>query len=254
MEPTYEDCDGIAVPQDTIGGIVLPPLSNPTDTLNKIMRNTNLSEAQLAKLRTMLSRFLSGDGNERWACIHKQLYRHMASNNLKFDFMMNSNNLVPQSYNPVTSTFSFLNDDSFNYPNIFEHEFFHAFQDMFIATDTYAIATSEGYPDGYTNIEFETAVFTDLLKTNTVEYGAFMNADEELREDYSGWLNLIKDNNKKYPTTFDDFQGRYNFFLKKFQFNSGYADKGQILLNMKPVSLLEVFFNFSMQINPMKPS
>ncbi|TDQ08232.1 hypothetical protein [Pedobacter metabolipauper] len=245
-DPIIEDCNGTYIPPVPSGGpgnVTLPPLPSPTDTLSKIMLTSNLSAAQLESLRSLLSRFLSGDGNSEWACIHKQLYRHMATNNLKFGFAMNQNIQAYQSYNPVSQTFSFNNNDSFIFTNTFEHEFFHSYQDMSIGTDGYAIGTvAGGYPDGYTNIEFETALFGDILKSRP-ESTAFVNANvsPELLLEYNTWLNSITMNNTKYPKTFEDLGGKYNYFLKKFKLYSGYADKGEILLNLKPVSLLNLF-------------
>lgn len=248
LDPIIEDCNGTYVPPNTGGGsdpgtVTLPPLSEPTDTLNKIMLNNNMSATQLQNLRTLLSRFLSGDGNTEWACIHKQLYRYMVTGNLKFNFSMNSSIQSEQAYNSVSQTFSFNNDNSFIDPTMFEHEFFHAYQDMFIGTDTYAVgAVAGGYPAGYVNIEFETALFGDIIRPRA-ESNAFINysVPQDVRNEYYAWLDSITANNTKYPKIFDDFAGKYNYFLKKFKLYSGYADKGEILLDLKPMSLLNLF-------------
>jgi hypothetical protein len=46
------------------------------------------------------------------------------------------------------------------------------------------------------------------------------------------------------PKQFDDFKGKYGYFLNQFyKFANGYADKVQINPNLMPTALLTIFSN-----------
>ena len=208
------------------------------------MKSNCLNSNQLDSLTNLMSSFLSGDGNTEWACLHKTQYNLMISKGAKFDFCMNSNMAYQQHYNAISESFNFQSGFSFILTTTFEHEFFHAYQDKFLSngTNQYAIGTSSSYPNGYINIEFETALYSDITR-DRVSQEALMNSDvpENVKIEYITWLNTITANNTTYPKTFTDFGGQYYYFMEKFKQYSGYTNKGSIDYNLKPLSLLNLF-------------
>jgi len=146
-----------------------PPAPSPKqDSLNKIMRDNCLNTAQLESLQTMVSKYIMGDGNADWGCLRKKQYDFLVSKGAKFGFCIDNNLSTLQSYNPQSRTFKFQDENTLNYSNFFEHEFFHGFQDFSISGGSaqYAARTSSGgYPDGYVNIEFETALYQDVIRS-----------------------------------------------------------------------------------------
>ncbi|TCD27280.1 hypothetical protein EZ456_08745 [Pedobacter psychrodurus] len=218
---------------------------DPTlDSLSKIIKNHCLSGPQLSSLTELFGRFISGDGNTEWACLHKKQYDMMISKGAKFSFCTNTNMSAQQSYNTVNNTFNFQSDFSLSLTNTFEHEFFHAYQDNFLTngTDQYAIGSNGNYPNGYPNIEFETALYGDIIR-DRISQDALNNSNvpQPIKDEYVVWLNSITANNTKYPKTFSDFDGQYYYFMEKFKQYSGYANMGAIDYNLKPNSLLNLF-------------
>lgn len=168
----------------------------------------------------------------------------MISKGAKFSFCTNANIPSQQSYNTVSNAFNFQGDFAFSLTSTFEHEFFHAYQDKFLTngTDQYARRTNGNYPNGYINIEFETALYNDITRDRSSQE-ALMNSNvpQSIKDEYINWLNNITTNNTKYPKTFDDFNGQYFYFVDKFKQYSGYVNMGNIDYNLKPLSLLNLF-------------
>lgn len=236
-----KDEEQFPTPED---GSPQPDIDPTLDSLSKLIKTHCLGGAQLNSLTELFGRFMSGDGNTEWACLHKKQYDLMISKGAKFDFCMKDNMQTQQSYNTVCNTFNFQNDFSLTLTNTFEHEFFHAYQDKFLAsgTDQYAIGTNGNYPSGYINIEFETALYGDIIRDRASQDALNnSNVPDDIKQEYRAWLDEITASNTKYPKTIADFGGHYFYFMEKFRQYSGYANMGNIDYNLKPNSLLNLF-------------
>lgn len=263
-EPAY--CDEPMVISETIVDMVCPsdpgdPCADPAnfgngdcgseweesddpsakDSLKKIMKDTCLNASQVDTLANMFKDWLNGQGQADAACLHKEQYEYMVSNGIKFSFCVNSNSPAYQSYNPINGGFQFQEENALKLSGTFGHEFFHAYQDAYLPNGTNQYAQGNGYPNGYINIEFETALYIDLMRPGA-DQTAFskLGIDENVKAEYILWLNSITANNTTFPTTFADFNGQYFYFLGLFKQHSGYSDMGNIINTMQPLSLLNL--------------
>ncbi len=219
-----------------------------TDPLDSILKDTCLNNIQMSTLRSMFSSYLEGDGNTELACLRKKQFDLMKDLGVKFGFCIKDIAGAVQAYNPKKDIFYFSTEVSLNYSNIFDHEFFHSYQNKYLSNGSanFAPVKNEStgittYPDGFINIEFETALYRDI--TNIGAQSAFYNNAVPISviTAYESWLDTITINNTKYPTSFTDFGGQYFYFMNLFKQYSGYADRGNIISTMTPSTLLNLF-------------
>ncbi|WP_316769430.1 hypothetical protein [Pedobacter frigiditerrae] len=126
-------------------------------------------------------------------------------------------------------------------PNVglFSHEFFHGFQDAFYpgGTSQYNTGTRTGFP----NLEFEQALFYDIINGSGSANAMGSTASIAVRDEYRAWISSITNNNTTYPKQFSDFGGQYYYFLNKFHQNAnGYSD-GLVKTDLPPNALLNIF-------------
>lgn len=242
-----EDCLGVV--HFATGECIEEEQEAPPEKLDSILKDTCLNTQQMLNLRLMFDSYLDGDGNAEWACLRKKQYDLMKSLGVKFGFCIKDLPGAVQSYDPKKDIFYFTNETALNYTYNFDHEFFHGYQNKSLTNGTlpYASITNPStgvttYPDGFINLEFETALYIDIVRSRD-DQSAFVTSTvpSAIKTEYLNWLNTITENNTKYPKTFADFGGQYFYFMEKFKQYSGYSDKGNIITNMTPITLLNLF-------------
>lgn len=96
---------------------------------------------------------------------------------------------------------------------------------------------------GYSNIEFEQALYGDIGYTSNPPT-TFNNGSETLQAEYLNWINQITDNRTTFPTEFSEIQDKYFYFLEKFrEVNAGNNYSSPSIPTLKPEAMLSIFKN-----------
>jgi hypothetical protein len=214
--------------------------TNQTDTaLTNIMRDHCLTDGQLNLLNQTVNDYISGQGDQVSRCIHKAIYLKMKANN-KIGFCVDSITYANVAgnglYNPVSKTLFWKSGLGVGHVPLFGHEYFHAFQDAH-----YTNGIQQYGNVGFPNIEFEQALFYDLINGSEHATAMGIYAPQEVVDEYRSWLTTITNADEKFPKQFSDFGGWYFHFLGLFYQHSSYQNHGSIDNNLKPNALLSIF-------------
>ena len=205
--------------EDGDGGYVPPhggtdpndPEPPQQDSLQAIAKDTCLNATQMQTLKNSLANYLNGSGDASWACLQKAIYASVLAKSKKIGFCINPTQVSGNgSYSAVKGVMYFQDDYGLSNVIVFSHEFFHTYQDTHYPGGTSAFQS--GTFTGYPNIEFEQALFTDILNGSSGANAMGSTADISLRTEYRAWVNSITNNNTTYPTQFSDFGGQYYYF------------------------------------------
>jgi len=243
MEEYFIDCAGelngtaFDSPCGCIGGST-GIMECDTDSLDAILKDTCLNATQMASLRSSFNNFLNGEGNTVWACIHKATYSKVAAAGKKIGFCINTIT-GNGTYNALNSTITYANELGLSSFITLRHEFFHVYQDTYYTGGTlqYNTGTRTGYP----NIEFEQALFADILNGSDNASAMGSTASIELRTEYRNWVKSITNNNTAYPKQLSDLGGQYYTFLNKFREHAYGYDVGIVKTDLPPDALLNIF-------------
>lgn len=225
-----------------------PPASVPTvlDSLNKIMKPSScLNISQMQNLVTTFGSYLSGEGNATWACVQKAVYRKVEASGKKIEFCINGQIEGSGAYSPITGNFLWKDSTYISNATVFRHEFFHVYQDAHYAGGTAQYNT--GNRTGYPNIEFEQALFNDILIGSEDAMGMGSSAPLNIVIEYRNWISTITNSNTQYPKQFSAFGydannvNKYYYFLNLFYQHSLYVGIGAINNTLQPSALLNIF-------------
>lgn len=159
----------------------------------------------------------------------------------KFSICINPTSSGNGSYSAQTMTLSFPTEYAAGDFRIIGHELFHVFQDKFYVNGIAQYAT--GTRTGFTNIEFEHALYADLIFT-TNPLLAMSHAPSDIRAEYQIWVNLITNNRTTLPTEYSQISSQYFYFLGKWKESySGTQYDSPIDPNLKPEAMLNIFKN-----------
>lgn len=123
--------------------------------------------------------------------------------------------------------------------NFMQHELFHAFQDKLAYNG--GIGQYAAPSNGRVNIEFEQAVFADIIYgTNVFDNIAGIDT---MRQDYEAWRDDLTEFGTVYPdlSNFATYENTYNFFLEAFNSYHGYG--GGTVISLAPEALMRIFNN-----------
>ncbi|MGV3546031.1 MAG: hypothetical protein ACO1N4_03140 [Pedobacter sp.] len=213
------------------------------DSLDKIMKDTCLNAQQVEALAETLSGYLNGQGDADLACIQKAIYNKVLAAGKKFGFCVDSNISGNGSYNPATGNFLWKDESGIPVVGLFGREFFHGYQDTHYSGGTAQYNT--GMQNGFPNIEFEQALFNDILNGSATAMGS--GVPSAIFNEYEAWIESITDNYTKYPKQFSDFGtdsnnvNKYYHFLSLFYQHSAYANMGTVNNSLQPSALLNIF-------------
>jgi hypothetical protein len=207
-----------------------------TDSLKKIMKENNcLDNDQFTILNNTFNSYLDGQGDVTWRCLTKYIYEKVEASGKKIGFCIDPSAEGNGTYNPKTGNIAWKDPAGLISTTFLGHEFFHAYQDVH-----YPGGTNQYGNIGYPNIEFEQALFNDIMNGDPTAMGS--TAPQSVLDEYEKWVKTITNKYTTTPKQFADFQGQYNHFLTQFYQNAnGYAGKGQINPNLIPTALLSVF-------------
>lgn len=145
------------------------------------------------------------------------------------------------SANYVASSKSliFASDFAASHVDTYRHELFHAYQDNVGYSGgigSYGLGQA-----GFVNIEFEQAVFKDIMNGYATALGQF--ADADIREDYIEWIISLTNNATAYPNvvSITDFETKYFQFLTEFNNSDPIYGGGTIIQSLKPNALKKIF-------------
>ncbi|MES2060935.1 MAG: hypothetical protein V4456_03390 [Bacteroidota bacterium] len=222
--------------------LVKPPVPEPVvvDTV-KIVKQfcDNLTEAQKGIIVNTVMEF------KNYNCLTTYLYNTIASGTSGYSFCI-SPGTGNATYNPGTKSINFTTDFAATFSNILGHELFHGYQDMYYPGGTTAYgrnaATGVASP-GFSNIEFEQAVFNDILYKG--ENTAFHQGTQAQQDAYRNWINTITNGSTSYPkltvgtTAYNNFITQYNSFLTQFSTIPGGTYSGTTI-NLNPSALINL--------------
>lgn len=210
----------------------------PSDELESIMKVKNdcLTSGQTSILNTTFNQYLYNEG-EYWGCLHKFIYQKIASSGIKIGVCLDPTIDDNGAYRPREKNILLPNEFSLSSSTLFGHEFFHVYQDAH-----YPGGTSQYSHTGNPNLEFEQALFKDIINgLPTSAMGA--GASDNLIQDYETWVQSITKNFNINPVQFSDLKGKYYYFLEQFHQNGPYNRRGEINYNLRPDALFSIFTN-----------
>lgn len=223
-----------------------PPASTPTvlDSLYKILSpaKTCLNTEQMQALTTTFGSYLSGEDNNVWACLQRSIYKKIEASGKKFGFCVDPQIPGAGGYDPQNGNFLWKDGSYISNVITFSHEFFHGFQDTH-----YAGGTNQYKITGFPNMEFEQALFNDIINGSSEASGMGSTAPVSVKDEYQDWIKTITNNNTTYPKLFSDFtadinnNNKYYHFLNLFYQHSPYANKGVVNTTLQPSALLNIF-------------
>ncbi len=211
------------------------PPDPPIDTLINAFCSGSTT-AQMDTLKAMIGRLKKLD------CASKYIYSKLVGEGKSFTFCILNDFNGNAHYKPATKTFTFSSDMVATREDIFEHEFLHAFQDDAYpgGTTQYAVLNA-----GYTDIEFERAVMSDIIHGTNEAFGT--TGTPEQRAAYLSWISNLTDDKHTYPKLTQNpndpawisFIDNYNTYLTAFAQSSPYYSGSPILL--RPLGLINLF-------------
>jgi hypothetical protein len=211
----------------------------PTDSLKKIMKTKNdcLTSGQTTALNNEFNDYLYNKSERKdWDCLHQYIYQKIEESGIKIGVCINPTIEGMGAYRVNEKNVFFRDESMLKHPSIFRHEFFHVFQDAH-----YTGGTEQYHPIGAMNLEFEDALFNDII-AGAFPSSAMMSGTRELKEEYEAWIVSITNNFKTKPKQFSDLQGKYDYFLNQFNQHSGYAGgDAKIRPGFQPNALLTIF-------------
>jgi hypothetical protein len=216
------------------------PIKEVIDTA-KIVRKfcDDLTTAQKETIMNTLMEF------KNYNCLTTYLYNAIASGTTGYSFCITPG-MYNATYSSANKSISFATDYSSTRSDLLGHEMFHGFQDMYypggIAAYGKNAATGVALP-GFTNIEFEQAVFSDIVYNSRL---AFQTGTDPQKVDYENWLNTITNSFTSYPqltvgtAAYNDFITKYNGFLAQYSTNPDNPYKGTTI-SLDPSALINLF-------------
>jgi hypothetical protein len=222
--------------------LIIEPVENVKDSLKKIMKDTCLNASQVNTLVSIFSAYIDGQGVEDLGCVQKMVYSKVLASGQKFGFCIAANIVGNGGYNATTKNIFWKYEAGIPVVSLFAHEFFHGFQDTFYTGGTaqYNAGTRTGFP----NLEFEQALFYDIVNGSSNASAMGSTASQSLKDEYATWIETVTNNNTKYPKQFSDFGGQYYYFLTKFNQNAnGYVGVGLVKTDLPPNTLLNIFLS-----------
>lgn len=235
---------------DTGGGPLTPGDNNTENPNDPTPADSNIRKISYwCSNMTLSARAAFKNGFYAWlnddprACLNNYLYISLQDPARPFKFSICINPSAPGSgaYSPSTQVLSFPNEDMASYSPEIGHELFHIYQDKFYINGITQYST--GTRTGYSNIEFEQALYADLAYT-TNPPTLFINAPSTLRTEYLNWINQITDNRTTFPREYSDLEDKYFYFLEKFrEINPGNNCSSPSIPTLKPEAMLSIFKN-----------
>lgn len=194
------------------------------DPLDLILRDHNLSDEDLQKLRAALNELIDSQ------CVYGKMFNHLTSNNVKLGFEYDPTTSVG-AFDHTTGTIRFRDTHAITSHTLRE-EMFHAYQHQFYRSGLGAYTNS-----GRSNIEFEVKFMIDLMSYvggHGLCCTAFPSAAAnypEIFADYNAWILEITNDGYSIPN-FADIESEYFEWLDVFRdINSAYDYPVDITLN-----------------------
>lgn len=183
-------------------------------------------------------------------CASNYLYNYFNKSTFSFCIKAGNYNVI---YNPANQSFTFSNEAIATpaFSSLLEHEFFHAYQNALYPNgiSSYGLNQTTGIASpGFVNIEFEQAVFNDIVSNN---YDTFTNGSPVQKNAYSSWIKGIRGNGTGYtkltPGTpaYTQFVNQFNTFLSQYNSIPGNPYTSAVI-NLDPKALV----NFLNNSNP----
>jgi hypothetical protein len=230
QSPNYGGVPG----QDGSGSTGLPPSF-------QINLCNGLTDEQRTTLTSAVNEFKTSN------CAAKYLSNYYRDRT--FTVCISSNITGSANISTTSNTITFSSAPYSTTPDVTLHEFFHAYQNSITpgGTSNYGMNAQGVKSSGYVDIEFEQAVFADILYNDG---GAFLyRGSQEQKARYNDWITSVRANG--YPkltpntTAYNDFINTYKSFLTEYNDLSGNPNHSTAL-NLNPVTLINIFNN----INP----
>ncbi|WAC12425.1 hypothetical protein [Dyadobacter pollutisoli] len=197
------------------------------DRLSNLVRFNNLTASMLAQI------------NAQWdlmfekSCALRALYVGLTSRNAKLDIRYDPNlspSLADAFYDPVGNKMYFKSQ-SFMTEDIVMEEFFHKFQNAY-----YSGGTTQYTTNGHVNIEFEVALFQDIM--------AYIHGWPDMptipTDEYSLWIDEITQGGTKFPTTFGPISAEYFNYLGLYDTTHPNV-AGTTSQSLTPGAMFEIF-------------
>lgn len=148
-------------------------------------------------------------------CTNRRMFSYFESNNIKFNFSMNSSTNGSAGYSYTTQGISFMNSSSISYDAL-QEELFHGLQDNFYQGGLQAIIQNNNY--GRSNIEFEAKLYADILKVIRGE-GCCMTVqgNNSLDNEYYEWIFDFTNEGTSLPNSYSEIQDQYFNYLEAFK-------------------------------------
>ncbi|QHS54835.1 hypothetical protein GWR56_04465 [Mucilaginibacter sp. 14171R-50] len=199
----------------------------------------DITTQQKATIENTIAEFKSAN------CANATLYKIIDQDGSGYTFCIKTG-YGSASYSPTDKSISFTTDYAATRADILQHEMFHGYQDLYYPGGTagYGKNSSTGIASpGFSNIEFEQAVFSDIVNNEVV---AFQNGTPEQQTSYRNWLAGLTNDFTSYPkltsgtTDYNNFIEQYTSFLNQFNNLPNNPLSGPII-NLDPKALINLF-------------
>lgn len=248
----YYVCDEMGnQPEDPGGGGYPPPgggggatVVSTADTIKIGHVCDNLTPEQVQTIITNVNNFTTHD------CATKFLSKNLKSKISSFCITDLGPNPPNARYNATTGEIDFESKYAATDLESLEHEMFHAFQDQTYGHATYlsygTLLPGNVYPSGFIDVEFEQAIFEDIV--NKTHYVTAHTNDANFKTAYDTWINSLTNNGTSYPklnpqtdiTQYNNFITQYQSFLSQYQQIIGNPYYSPIA-NYTPNALINMF-------------
>jgi hypothetical protein len=233
--PTEPTDPGVPCPGE---GVEEPSPGQTPGPLAKLVEQfcDNMTANLKNKVELALSEYIAGFGIPERGCVQAYIYHRLSNlpSPSKFSICMDPNK-AQGAFSPATLTMTFKYESSIDY-RILGEEMFHAFQNSY-----YPGGTNQYGDIGFSNIEFEHALFRDITAGSMSALAMSRSTDQVLKATYVDWLKSITQNDTKFPTSFTaEQEATYFYFLDKFR--ELYIEYNKpVNLGLKPGAMFDIF-------------
>jgi hypothetical protein len=203
-------------------------------------KNDCLTADQISILNKSFNEYLhpnKKNASKYQKCMRNLLYSKLEASGKKIGICVNDTVKGNAVYSPSSEDVLFKTESTLKDSRILGHELFHVYQDTHYSGGIRQYQTGEAR--GYPNLEFEQALFNDIVNKTADAMGS--GASQMIIDDYTEWLKRITNNYRTTPKEFSDFQGDYNNFLWIFYLGSPYQYQGKVKSDLLPTALLTFF-------------
>lgn len=151
------------------------------------------------------------------------------------------------TYSATTKAITFQTSYTASRSDVMMHELFHAYQDNVAyhgGIGAYGVDASTNIKQpGFSNIEFEQALFRDIMMLHGSSATAlYFSSNQSIKDNYTAWINMLTNNGTQYPdfsANWSAYETKYFEFMEEFRLNPSF--NSVIINTLEPEALKRIF-------------